>query len=52
MQNSLWRGKEGSKIGHYLFLSQSVSMDFYGNLSEIALGEGLRKKHVSPLAPY
>lgn len=44
--------EEGSKICHYLFGSQRVNMDFYVNLSEIFLGEGLKRKHDSSLSPY
>lgn len=43
--------EEGSKIHNWLFGSQRVSIDFHVNLSENFLGEGLQRKHDSPLPP-
>lgn len=44
--------EERSKTCHYLFGSQRVSMHVYVNLLEIFLGEGLQRKHDSPLVTY
>lgn len=41
--------EEESKTHYYLYESQRVSMDFYVNLSEFFIGEGLQRKHISLL---
>ena len=48
----LMEKEEGSKICTNLFGPQRINMDFCVNLSEIFLGEALRRKHDSSLSPY